>query len=81
VNKNRVLNGKHDLHGFELVDALFGVALADLLQGLVLVSALFDIFLVHDVLLGLFAGIFILIQMFPQILLRKKYIIFNSNTF
>lgn len=40
-------------HGFELVDALFGVALSDLSQRLVLVAAGFDVLLVQHVVLGL----------------------------
>lgn len=41
------------LHGLKLINPLLGLALADLPQGLVLVSASTDIVLVYDVVLGL----------------------------
>lgn len=41
------------LHGLELINPLLGLALADLSQGLVLVSADTDIVLVYNVVLGL----------------------------
>ena len=40
-------------HGLKLVDALLGVALADLPQGLVLVAARLDVLRVQNVVLGL----------------------------
>lgn len=44
------------LHGLKLVDALLGVALADLAQGFVLVSSRLDVFGVQHVVLR-FLGI------------------------
>ena len=45
-------NHLHSLHGLELVDAMLGVALADLLERLVLVATLGDVLLVQQVVAG-----------------------------
>ena len=56
------------LHGLELVDALFGVALANLLKRLVFVASLLEILLVRDVLARYLVRILGLVEVLAQLL-------------